>query len=236
MSFHSKDITLTSTQLGALLSEGKSIYDFGAEFTFPVRPMGNSLHMIVPPLSDEEIKAVVEATRPIVGMFLLTSLVAFSESKGTESKSCQESNAIFLMKTAGLQGRNWRNGCVICLEDEMMGTTCSCGHTEIVMFRPCGHSICISPCFQQWMATKDIGLEQETFKSEGKTYDVVGSMNTNLALTKENISCPTCRAKLSSTFRIENVKLPLTASWNSLRDVIIAQAKIDIFEEELARQ
>lgn len=54
-----------------------------------------------------------------------------------------DSDAEFLAQL----NRNWKEGCAICLTDKIMGTTCGCGHTEIIVFRPCGHSCCKEPCF-----------------------------------------------------------------------------------------
>lgn len=54
--------------------------------------------------------------------------------------------------------RDWKSECAICLTDKIMGTTCTCGHTEIAVFRPCGHSMCASPCFEEFMVSKEQGF------------------------------------------------------------------------------
>lgn len=43
--------------------------------------------------------------------------------------------------------REWTSHRMICLDEECMGETCPCGHTEIVVFKPCSHSMCSKPCY-----------------------------------------------------------------------------------------
>lgn len=49
--------------------------------------------------------------------------------------------------------REWNHSCMICLEHQYMGRSCGYGPTEIIIFRPCGHSMCSSPCFQTYSET-----------------------------------------------------------------------------------
>jgi len=49
--------------------------------------------------------------------------------------------------------RNWRESCCICLEN-IIGTACKCGHFEVILFHPCGHSICFKPCGSEFKDTK----------------------------------------------------------------------------------
>ena len=95
-----------------------------------------------------------------------------------------DTDTIFLAKI-GLQ-RDWKSGCAICLTDNIMGTTCSCGHTEIGIFRPCGHSICIDPCFSKFI-DKDTSFEQ------GRDY------------SDQNITCHLCRSQIEYIFRAERI-------------------------------
>lgn len=53
----------------------------------------------------------------------------------------------FLAKIGSI--RDWTKDCVICL-DEKTGHVCDCGHSEIVIFRGCGHSMCRHPCFDEY--------------------------------------------------------------------------------------
>ena len=116
-------------------------------------------------------------------------------------------NLEFLIELTCIKQRSWRQGCVICLSDEMTGTTCGCGHTEIVVFRPCEHSICINSCFENWMKTLDIQLEPKTIEIQGQIFVVGSQKNTNLDLSglDQNVKCPTCRSKIEKTFRAEDV-------------------------------
>jgi len=112
---------------------------------------------------------------------------------------------LFFAKLA-LDGRNYRSGCVICLADKMMGTTCSCGHTEIVVFRPCGHSICVNPCFQDLCKSlHDIELKPKRFRTpDGKTFITPTCVDVTSA---KGFDCPTCRTTVTSCFRAEHTYL-----------------------------
>jgi len=114
-------------------------------------------------------------------------------------------NNLFFAKLA-LDGRNYRSGCVICLADKMMGTTCSCGHTEIVVFRPCGHSICVNPCFQDFCQRM---LDSELKPKRVRTADgKVFIMPSTVDVTKvSGFDCPTCRTTVTAAFRAEQTYL-----------------------------
>lgn len=76
------------------------------------------------------------------------------------------SSATFLLSLAKV--RDYARDCAICLTDKIVGTTCKrvtlgrrighditcrrCGHTEIAVFRPCGHAMCANPCFRSVLA------------------------------------------------------------------------------------
>lgn len=110
---------------------------------------------------------------------------------------------VFLLRLG--QKRNWRAGCAICLTDEMMGTTCGCGHTEIAIFKPCGHSMCVNPCFEKFMKSFNLELPTATFESGGKKFYIPSKKD----ITKCNgFSCPLCRTIVTQTFRAEDVFLP----------------------------
>jgi hypothetical protein len=101
--------------------------------------------------------------------------------------------------------RNWKSECVVCLEEEMMGTKCTCGHTEIVVFRPCGHSVCKNPCYDQLMA-------KEGGKSEPKIYTTgdgqkFTSGKTNMG-SKNPSMCPTCQTPITHAFEAQEVHVP----------------------------
>lgn len=102
-----------------------------------------------------------------------------------------------------LMGRDYKAGCVICLSEEMMGTTCTCGHTEIVVFRPCGHSVCVEPCFRQLCTSNGIAPQRRTITLPNGQVMFVGSQMAVNGVS--GFACPTCRTNVASCFRAENV-------------------------------
>lgn len=107
-----------------------------------------------------------------------------------------------------VRGRNYRTGCVICLEDNMKGTPCGCGHTEIIVFKPCGHSICASPCF-----TKFIKSVKPNFQSKPTILTTTDGLKFTIPDKPnfeglKNFSCPMCRTQVTYTFRAEDAILP----------------------------
>lgn len=89
-----------------------------------------------------------------------------------EADKVGDSDFAFLM-SLNLRGRNWRAGCAICLTDKIMGTICGRGHTEIVVFRPCGHSVCARPCFGQIMDMHNLSLGPRIIKCGDQMFSVV---------------------------------------------------------------
>lgn len=89
--------------------------------------------------------------------------------------------------------RNWKSGCAICLTDKIMGTTCTCGHTEIAVFRPCGHSMCASPCFENFMAST--GQRFRLYSMSGVKTDIS---------QVEQFECPYCRCIVNKVISAEN--------------------------------
>ena len=115
----------------------------------------------------------------------------------------QIDNSVFLA-ILGLK-RSYKSECVICLSDNMMGTTCGCGHTEIVVFRPCGHSVCIDPCFYELCRSKCIELQGKTMEtSDGKTFRYANESIKDVSSAR-NFVCPTCMQIVQSCFRAEDV-------------------------------
>jgi hypothetical protein len=108
----------------------------------------------------------------------------------------------FLFKVAG-NLRNWKEDCCYCLTEKIMGTTCGCGHTEIAIFRPCGHSICAQPCFEEFATGHGINLEPKTISTAGMTFTVGGQKNINIK--PNNLNCPICRGNIDAVFRAEDV-------------------------------
>lgn len=104
--------------------------------------------------------------------------------------------------------REWNHECPFCLEDEHMGKSCECGHKEIVIFRPCGHSVCARPCFTKLMKDK---LEVKTLKTaDGRTFMIPGKFETTLDC---NFECPVCRQTVTKTFDMNDIIVDATF-WN----------------------
>ncbi len=101
--------------------------------------------------------------------------------------------------------RNWKSGCAVCLTDKIMGTTCGCGHTEIAVFRPCGHTICASPCFVEFMRSRKIELPDASLNAGGVMFTIRGKKDISGC---KGFTCPLCRAVVMSTFRAEDVHPP----------------------------
>ena len=95
-------------------------------------------------------------------------------------------DSLFLAKL-GYDGKDYRNdACTICLE-EKKGLACGCGHTQTVMFQPCGHSICLFPCFKKLMETYNVTVNTKE--------DAVGI---------HGFPCILCRTTVNRTFIKEN--------------------------------
>jgi hypothetical protein len=109
----------------------------------------------------------------------------------------------FLLKL-GLQGRNWKSGCVVC------STTRRCGHTEIGVFTPCGHSMCAKPCLEQFLHSQGVQCQLQEWKTDDGTILIShGKLNINLEFPVEKqFPCPSCRTLVESCFRAESVCCP----------------------------
>jgi hypothetical protein len=115
-----------------------------------------------------------------------------------------ESEWEFLLDIA--KKRNYKGICCICLAENPMGTTCTCGHTEIAIFVPCGHAVCASPCYLGFVKKNNTELEDEIIESNGKKYAIVGLKK----LVATGQACPMCRTKIELVFRAEETYVPET--------------------------
>jgi len=109
-----------------------------------------------------------------------------------------ESNLQFLMSLT--KKRDWRAGCVICLDEDMKGTDCPCGHVEIVIFRPCGHSVCCKPCFKELIKISGYYLPQKVIKIGDSELTALSCLEYNLDTAGKGLTCPTCRKEIRQTF------------------------------------
>lgn len=120
----------------------------------------------------------------------------------------------------GLTGlkRNWKECCAICLEDNHMGKTCNCGHTEITMFQPCGHTICTKSCFVDFREKLKLPALKckEYFFGDQKFY-APDTLDVN---TKDEFICPICKCKVIETFDPNNINMSNSLDLDQMIDMI----------------
>jgi len=119
------------------------------------------------------------------------------------------SNFVFLALLE--KKRDWKTSCAICLAKQIIGTTCSCGHTEVVVFRPCGHAMCGNPCFVEFITRKHINLDpRKYFTKDGVTFVAPTSIKYEMDLSGKDIKCPICNGLIESTFQAEEIKCDIS--------------------------
>lgn len=140
-------------------------------------------------------------------------------------KNVASTDSDFVFLGSLTKARNWKSGCAVCLSDEMMGTTCRCGHTEIVVFRPCGHTVCALPCFAQFMESSGFSVDDlppRCVRIGTAVMKRVGTVNFDLDWSQVQLACPVCRTKIQETFQAEEVgATPWTSAQKQLIDAHI---------------
>lgn len=129
------------------------------------------------------------AIQDIVNSELQTKVWNFGESIDLSDDT--NSNFLYLLGL-GVR-RNWRNECSICLKDNV-GSQQKHGYCEVVIFRSCGHSFCLNPCFQDIIAV-------------GKEVDYMEGVSDIMNFGNDKIICPLCRRICNYIFRTECVEL-----------------------------
>jgi hypothetical protein len=108
----------------------------------------------------------------------LRELVVETIEEALEEEDVIKEDALFLAYLAN-KGRPHNEQCAICLTNDIMGTTCGCGHTEIRVVRPCGHSFCNNPCYSKWV---------------------------KFSSTELDLKCPMCRTVVEKSFAAELIR------------------------------
>lgn len=148
-----------------------------------------TLMCIYPELPLYEVRELVEKIKPL-GKIIKEYI---GDKSGTDIE--------FLLELG--KHRNWKKECAICLTEDIMGTTCKCGHTEITIFRPCGHSVCTQPCFKGMMKESNQPIIPRTFSSGGQVFEMVGSVDVQ---NVSGMTCHMCRQEIESAFQAQDCR------------------------------
>jgi hypothetical protein len=153
--------------------------------------MGAALDTMYPFLTIQQQKSIQDQIKELGGKLKAAFL---EDVKLDDTKS-----DIDFLLVLGLK-RDWKSGCAICLTDKIMGTTCTCGHTEITIFKPCGHSACTNPCMREVMKTHDIQVKPKTINIGGKEM-IIG--NSTCVNDLNGIPCHMCRTNITGAFQAQ---------------------------------
>lgn len=115
-----------------------------------------------------------------------------------EDPDSKMDNFTFLIRLAFK--RNWRKNCAICHVDNIKGNKCSCECLDIVVLRPCGHSICLKPCFENW-AKNNLEFKPRVYSGNGFTLVDQTAFNVDLDLRDKKLKCPACQVLIEETFQ-----------------------------------
>ena len=97
--------------------------------------------------------------------------------------------------------RDWRSTCFYCLEDENMGQTCKCGYHQTIMFDPCGHTMCLDPCFINFISLS--GICDEFGYGPVRMLNNVPCRTVKNTDAKMNFTCPCCKNMVNGVFCVE---------------------------------
>jgi hypothetical protein len=87
----------------------------------------------------------------IVAICMDMMMGEFGQLRNASDPSADSDSAFFIRINST---RDTTLECPLCLrEGPNVGKTCSCGHQDFVMMRPCGHVLCAKPCFADWVRT-----------------------------------------------------------------------------------
>ena len=148
----------------------------------------SNLTLVIPVLTDYEITKMGNIIRETCKTMLFDQI----KNKNLSDPTLTDYEFLALLGTK----RNWIDNCLICLE-EKIGKVCGCGLTSKIVFRPCGHTFCMKPCFDTWLesSVKIKNPQQLVVKTDGykKCYS--------------GFPCLVCRTMVDSTFCPEYIDL-----------------------------
>jgi hypothetical protein len=105
----------------------------------------------------------------------------------------QKSDVKFLVSLGNKN--NWKEECMICHTENPKNTD---DRSDITILRPCGHSVCLNPCFKKMLEEHNIiyAPDERIFVDE---------------LTKEELSttfCPLCKKMVKHAFQPYDIVIP----------------------------
>ncbi len=166
--------------------------------------LGSFSPMAHPTYSYHDVDRILQVFRKHLPSLVLSFIDRASPSS---SPSIVSDDFLFLMNLG--RTRKWKQDCAICLSEKIVGTTCGCGHTEIVVMRPCGHSLCANPCYHDLSASGGHEAEGGVAEYGEEKYHILdvtkGTLKRKLAPPPSNMSCPMCRSSVKTVFRAEEV-------------------------------
>jgi hypothetical protein len=140
-----------------------------------------------------ELSAIEQVTRENLPRLLKTC------SETLDLNSSEISNFSFLLK---LRMTRETDECFLCLnKSENYICPCCCFIKNEVIFRPCGHFVCLK-CFEKMMESENVVLENKIGPFGLVPYDPITKKPHKNVTGISGFSCPVCRQKVCSTFTL----------------------------------
>lgn len=174
-------------------NDSSNMWTFGEPDKKTLRVMNYGLSRIYPP---------IQITKDFVMNVYIVAVVHFMMKIKSYYLDQLDLNDKIFATLIGIK-RDWKHECPLCLVDDHK--TCSCGHSDSVMFRPCGHTIC-APCFPNLRMMYELPkLKPATITLTGVKFLIGDKKNVN---TSGGFDCPLCRTAVTSTFDVESSQFP----------------------------
>jgi hypothetical protein len=172
----------------------------GLAIKYPKKSHYCPLDMTVPPLAPPQYDPIINEIRNIMTNFIKEKIRSLS-AKNLNDETLSDCEYLCLLGTI----RNYKSGCAICLSNDIIGTTCACGCSEIAVFRPCGHCMCANPCFYQYVESNGINLKRNhNLFVENHYQQESYCFGTHRDINVGGFLCPNCRCNVKSTIRVED--------------------------------